>query len=429
MGDYEKINTEGLADQLRALKRRAGETAAKSESEHLLHDLQVHQIELEMQNRELCEAQQELEASRDRYADLYDFSPVSYATFDARGVIREINLTGASLLGQHRSQVLGKPFSMWLSGEDILAFFRHLKNAFDTRDKTVTELHLKGAGGAMLDLRLESTVMETPSAKPAQLRTALLDITEQRRAEQWVRQRQAEICHVDRLSTMGEMATGIAHELNQPLFAIINFTHACIEQLNQQSPGDGRDKKLRQRLEQVAEQAERAGNIIGQMRIFVNKGSTRREPLDINQRISDAIALIQPLIHQQGHVELRFDQGRNVPEVMGNPVQIEQVIVNLVKNGVEASAERPDGTVIIATRPGTDGGVEVSVQDNGHGLSQAEADQLFHPFFTTKPDGMGMGLAICRTIVESHGGRIQAAPGEGAGTTFRFTLPPSEVGP
>jgi C4-dicarboxylate-specific signal transduction histidine kinase len=246
------------------------------------------------------------------------------------------------------------------------------------------------------------------------------DVTEQKNAEEQARRHQTELARVARLSTMGEMATGIAHELNQPLSAIANFARGCIRRLHSDGMNPG---ELIEPLEEVCEQAERAGEILRHVRDFVRKSELQMKPLDINQIVRTVVKFTEHEARHQGAI-VRLDLDSGLPRVQADAIMIEQVICNLVRNAVEAMAEAQSSwrQVTILTRLSGGGDVEIEVGDTGPGIDGAVIDQVFDQFFTTKPEGVGMGLSISRSIVESHGGRIRAESGRKGGATFRFTL-------
>ncbi len=246
------------------------------------------------------------------------------------------------------------------------------------------------------------------------------DVTELRQAEEQVRRHQAELAHVSRLQTMGEMASGLAHELNQPLSAIMNYARGCIRRLDS---GDVSREDLVSVLSLAAEEASRAAEILKRLRQFVRKGEQRTVKADINQLTHDALALASADLRQH-KIELQVDPAPSLPQISVDPIRIEQVILNLVRNAIEAMEAVPpeERRLVIRTQALDDKSVEVDVSDRGTGMTAKAMDQVFAPFFTTKPEGMGIGLSISRSIVEAHGGRLWVTPNEGRGVTFRFTL-------
>lgn len=247
------------------------------------------------------------------------------------------------------------------------------------------------------------------------------DVTEQRAAEEDRRRYQEELAHVTRLATMGQMASELAHEINQPLSAIANYAQGSLRRL--EAAGGGTDAGLMRSLEQIAGQAARAGAIVRHLRELVVKGRGQRTLEDMNALVTAAARLLEPEARRHG-VRLRLDLGESVDPVEVDRIQVDQVVINLTQNAIEALADRP-GTreVVLSTRGGAGGAVAVAVADNGPGLPEANRERLFGPFFTTKPHGLGMGLAIGRSIVEAHGGELVAEAGPDGGAVFRFTVP------
>lgn len=230
----------------------------------------------------------------------------------------------------------------------------------------------------------------------------------------------ARLAHVARLSTMGEMATGIAHELNQPLAAIANYSHGCIRRLQ----GANASKEVLEAMTEVAAQAERAGGIIRRVRRFVSTAAVDRRLIDINEVIGETVKLIWLEVQQQG-ITITVDAAKSISLVSADVIQIQQVILNLLRNGIEAmtDGEPAQRRIAIKTSQPTPDAVEVAVTDTGLGFSDEMAERIFDPFFTTKSQGMGMGLSICRSIIEAHGGKLWAAVNYCSGATFRFVLP------
>ncbi len=247
------------------------------------------------------------------------------------------------------------------------------------------------------------------------------DTSARKQAEEEARQHQMDLAHVARLSTMGEMASGIAHEINQPLTAIATNAHACIRML--ESDGDHRDR-IADVIERIAMQAERAGEIIRQLRQFVRKEQPRLLRVNLNQLIKDVVLLLKPEARRADAViELDLDEG--LSPVMAQVIQIDQVILNLARNAIEAMSENLEGkrVVTIRTRQGGANAVIVTVADTGPGLSDEVREQVFNPFVTTKPNGMGLGLSISQGIIEAHKGQLYIDSEPGQGAVFRFTLP------
>ncbi|MEO8601668.1 MAG: ATP-binding protein [bacterium] len=246
------------------------------------------------------------------------------------------------------------------------------------------------------------------------------DVTERKRAEEVARQRQAELTHVLRLSTMGEMAAGLAHEINQPLAAIVNYAHGTARRLRDDPRVVAAVLPV---IDSIATEALRAGEIIRRLRHMVRKEACRQDWMDVNALIAEAARLVEPEARQRS-VDIDLYLSTSLPPVLGDGIQIEQVVLNLLRNAIEAMTDVTGRRYLqVATRPVPDEGVEVAVRDTGPGMAPEVALHVFDPFFSTKPSGLGMGLSISRTIVESHNGRLWATPNPDGGTTFRVVLP------
>jgi len=255
----------------------------------------------------------------------------------------------------------------------------------------------------------------------------VLDLTARKRAEdalreseQGLREAHVELAHVTRVTMLGELSASIAHEVNQPLAAVVANAEAGRRWLGREPPEIA---EVRDVLARITRDAHRAGEVIGRVRALANKADVRTAPLDINDVVTEVI----PLVRREllgNRVSLRTELAAVLPTVLADRVQLQQVIINLVINGIEAMhavADRPRELVIRSRQDGAD--VLVTVEDCGVGISAANAHRLFDAFFTTKPGGLGMGLSICRSIIESHGGKLSAGDNAGPGAVIRFTLP------
>jgi signal transduction histidine kinase len=252
------------------------------------------------------------------------------------------------------------------------------------------------------------------------------EIAERKRMHDEVQRHRDQLAHVGRVSMIGEMATNLAHELNQPLAVVSGCAQFCLNSLR---GGAGSKEKLIDAMEQSAEQAERATQIIRRVRDFIHKEKPRDERIDVN----DAIRDIEALLHSDAHahrVEVELDLAAAALPVNADPIQLQQVVLNLAHNGIEAmrDTEADARRLAIRTRAHPSGAIEVVVRDHGHGISAEIEQHLFEPFHTTKPQGLGLGLSISRSIIESHGGRLWAAADGENGAEFHFTLPRSEDG-
>lgn len=247
------------------------------------------------------------------------------------------------------------------------------------------------------------------------------DITEEIQRQERSRQREAQLAHAARLNTMGELASGLAHELNQPLSALVNYTQGCLRRMQR---GDWKPQPLIDAMKQAADQAERAARIIRRLRQFMRKRGPQFAPTRLHDLVEDSVALMSHDL-QQDQVQLRVECPPDLPEVHCDAIQIEQVILNLMRNAVEAMKSVAQGQrrLTVRLRRAGDAAVELEVADTGPGVADGQRQRLFEPFFTTKAEGMGLGLSISQSIIESHGGRLRASTGRGGGMAFVLTLP------
>jgi C4-dicarboxylate-specific signal transduction histidine kinase len=252
------------------------------------------------------------------------------------------------------------------------------------------------------------------------------EIAERKHAEHEAHVLQTELAHVHRLSTMGEMATGLAHELNQPLAAITSYAQGCVQRLRSKK---AKPEEMLDTMDKIAAEARRAGGIIRRVRSFVRKENPRWARIDANSAIRETADLLAAEAHRRG-VAIKLDLVDPLPMVMADTIQIQQTVLNLMRNGIEAMDETgsaPPHLTIRTSKNGSDA-ILVTVEDNGHGIPPETLEHIFDPFFTTKESGLGLGLPICRSIVEAHGGRLWATSNAEDGTIFKLSLPIDDEG-
>ncbi|MFQ5494628.1 MAG: ATP-binding protein, partial [Phycisphaerae bacterium] len=277
--------------------------------------------------------------------------------------------------------------------------------------------------GTPFTVRIRALPVCEPDGEATGFIEVVEDITERKRIESQARERQAELAHVARLGTIGEMAAGLAHEINQPLASIVNYLEATLEGLQR---GSSDAAAMREDIRQAAEQAVRAGEIIQRLRSFVGQPRPKRTNVDMNELVGEVVELTMSDVRNLG-VATHLELASSLPSVDVDAIQIQQVLVNLIRNGIEAMAGAGTGQLIIRTSAQDEEAVELSVVDSGPGLRGNAADRVFEAFYSTKTDGMGLGLSISRRIIEAHGGRLWATSTNG-GATFRFTLPTNHLG-
>ena len=248
----------------------------------------------------------------------------------------------------------------------------------------------------------------------------VMDVTERKRAEEALHEAQADLARVTRVMTMGELTASIAHEINQPLAAVMTNANACLRWLAGPMPNLD---EAREAVTRINRDGKRASDVIDRIRALVKKSTTEKARVDLNEAIQEVVGLVQSEIQKNG-VTLGMELATDLPQILGNRVQLQQVILNLVMNGIEAMSEITDRSRDLLIRSGKyeSDKLLVAVQDSGVGIDGQNLEKIFDAFYTTKSQGMGMGLAISRSIVENHGGRLWAVPNDGPGATFQFTL-------
>ena len=333
-----------------------------------------------------------------------------------------INHAGEQLLGHTTQELMGKNDNDFFSEAQAEFFTQKDREVLESGvELNIPEEEIDTAARGKRWLHTRKVPIFDDKGQPIYLLGISEDITETKQAEEEIQRQQRELAHVMRLSTMGEMASGMAHELNQPLTALTSYcgTAAMLVKDLPSPP-----QQLGEILERAEEQAHRASQIIRHLRDFLTKADDHMEPLDLDQVIVGMIGFIRPEL-KTGQVKIEHQSGTSGRKVMANKVQVEQVLVNLVLNSLEAikGSGKTTGNIIVQTRLLPDETIETTVTDNGPGIDADMADKMFNPFQTSKPSGMGMGLSISRSIIEEFGGELWADVQRGNGALFGFNLP------
>jgi two-component system sensor kinase FixL len=352
---------------------------------------------------------------------ILDTVPEAVIVIDERGLMHSFSSAAERLFGYSASEVIGKNVRMMMP-----APYRDNHDAYVERYLRTGEKRIIGIGRVVVGERkdgstfpMELAVGEMISGKTRFFTGFIRDLTERQKAEARLQELQAELVHISRLTALGEMASALAHELNQPLSAIANYMKGSRRLLENSS--DHQSATIREAIDKAAEQSLRAGQIIRRLRDFVARGETERRIESLKKLLEEASALALVGAKDRGvRVTYAFDP--TLDQVLADKVQVQQVVLNLVRNAIEAMEQSDHRDLIISSERGPDGMAIVKIADTGTGIAPEIADQLFQPFITTKSQGLGVGLSISRTIVESHGGRIWVEPNPAGGTIFRFTL-------
>jgi len=403
-----------LTEQQKGHRSKAGDPRSEADSVRLLHELEVHQIELEMQNEELEEARDQREALLEKYTDLYDFAPVGYLTLDHEGVIREANLAGTSMLGVARSELVKQRFGRFVSPADRPVFDVFLKRIFESGAGEECDLRLLVEDKRPVDVRMKANVFESEQT----CRVAMTDITERKRAE-------ADRLILNKLESTGILAGGIAHDFNNLLTVVLldlELAQALIP------PGE----ELARLLEEAKKASLTASSLTQQLITFAKGGAPVRKPTRLSGVIQESV---RPAL-SGSNVRCEFSLAEDLWVAEVDAGQIGQVIRNMVLNAREAMPKggvifvRAENVVLSAQeQPSLPAGeyVRTSIADQGGGVAVDVLPKIFDPYFSTKEEGqqrgMGLGLTICHAVAQKHGGAIAVESVVGVGTTFHIYLP------
>jgi two-component system sensor kinase FixL len=346
--------------------------------------------------------------------------PDAMVVIDQRGIVQYFSTTAERLFGYSADEVRGQNVKMLMP-----APYRDQHDSYLQRYHTTGERRIIGIGRVVVGQRKDGSTfpmeLSVGEATGTRLFTGFVrDLTERQHTERRLHELQDGLLHVSRLRSMGQMAAALAHELNQPLTATANYVRAASRLLDAPQPNL---ERIRQAMQQAAEQTMRSGEIIRRLRAFVARGEVSRQPEPIAQLVEEACALALVGVQERG-IKVHINVAPNMPDASVDRVQIQQVLLNLMRNAMEAMEASETRELALDTVV-RNGDLLISVVDTGGGVPPEIEARLFQPFITTKSDGMGIGLSVCRTIIEAHGGRLWVERNTPNGSIFRFTLPTS----
>ncbi len=419
MTESTRSSPKALALRLQAeaelARRRQWEADLSAQDPRLYHVLQVHQIELEMQNAELEQAREEVAKLLESYTDLYEFAPVGYLTLDAKGTVLQANLTAVRLLGTERSALLGQPFLRFLAEHAQAAFQAFLSAWFSLPQAATLDLATLDMPGRAPWIRLETSGGASPEC-----RVAFLDITERKRAEEHLRRLEADLVHTQKMESLGCLAAGVAHDINNVLGAIRAATEALLLDASLVS-------NHKEVIELVLRATDRGRRLLGGLMAFARKDLLEPEEVDLNGLVVEEVDLLQRSTLQK--VAFRLELAESGPKVWGERARLSAALMNLCTNAIDAMPK--GGTLTLRTLCPTPDWVILEVEDSGEGMPPEVLARAMDPFFTTKPQGQGTGLGLTNTYatVHAHGGtfRLESTQGWGTRAQLRFPTLPSCV--
>jgi len=410
------------------LEREIGERRRVEEALQRTHG----ELESRVQRRtaELARANEELQAeiahrlsaeeALRKQASLLDLAHDAIIVRDMDDVIVYWNSGAERTYGWRREEALGK-IAQRLLQSSYPSEIESIKTEVIREGRWEGELAQTRRDGRQIVVASRWALQRDDEGRPIAMLQINTDVTERKRAEEALHLAQAELAHMARVTTMGELAASIAHEVNQPLTAVVTDGNACLRWLGGAKPDLD---EAREAATRIVREGKRASDVLCRIRSLLKKSPPQMAQLDINELIREVLALTrQEILRNQ--VSLRTELGAGIPAVTGDRVQLQQVMLNLVKNAIEVTNVMSEGPreLLVASKTHGPDRVVVAVRDSGAGIDPRNLNRLFSPFFTTKPEGMGMGLSISRSMIEAHGGQLWGMPNEDRGATFQFSLP------
>ncbi len=417
---------ESIAREKTVRRQESQEVLSPEQAQQLLHELRVHQIELEMQNKELRRAQGELETSRERYFNLYDLAPVAYVTLSDKGLILEANLTAASQFGMAISALVKQPLFRFILSEDRDRYYRNRKQLFETGLSPMCEMRMVRKDGSRFWAQMEASVAQDVDGTPL-CRAVISDITDRKRVEDLEKANKNEVSlhQSQRMEAIGRLAAGVAHEINNPLTVILGFSQSLIKRVS--LPED-----ILTPVSSIEHEALRCKALVEDLLTFSRGIQPRNVPGQPVEIVNRALSLVETKARLD-RVTIQREFADSLPQVSMDQAQIQQAVIHLCTNALDAMPQGGVLTIALdrAAHPG-DGRacLRLRVTDTGIGIPDEIRSKIFEPFFSTKSvwKGTGLGLSLVFEIIQRHHGEIEVESRVGQGTTFRVLLPLDAAG-
>jgi len=408
------------AEELVQEKTYEKKTFSYNDVYKLLHQLDVANIALKLHDDELQDALLKIDQLQHHYNDLYDFVPFGYFTFNLNGIILEVNESGAKLIGLDKSQIVHRNLSRYIAPNYQHVFLQHLQTMLNESSEQLCELKLVRKNGPLFDAQVNSKVVVNAVNNEKYILSFITDITHRKQYEEYLHSQQNKIANIDRQISLEKLASILAHELNHPLGVIANYLHGCIRRVES---NNFNIKDILNAIKQSTEQLNRANEIILRMKKFTCKGDLQCEIHNIEALLKEAVALVSYEINENA-VNIHYQISKNIPPIWVDKIHIQQVIINLIRNAIEAmyDAKTVAPKIILEVNQVSKNVIEILIIDNGPGIESHNIHQLFNSTFTTKTYGIGIGLAVSRSIIEAHQGKLTAENHITGGACFKISL-------
>jgi PAS domain S-box-containing protein len=389
--------------------------------DNILHTAELAKVNesLRAEIEQRTRAEEALRESEKRYRDIVEMQSEMICRYLPDTTITFVNEAYCRYFGKTKDELIGTSFLLLIPEVSRQITKKHIESLLKNPRIEPNEHPVVSADGEIRWQQWIDSVVFDDEGEIKEIQAVGRDVTERKLAEDALQRTREQLAHVTRAKSMGELTASIAHEVNQPLTAIINNSNACLRWLASESPNL---EEVREAMNDIIKDGNRASDVIARIRMLLKKKAFQPVPLDLNKVIKEVIILMRNECERK-KILLRTELAMNLPEILGDRIELQQVVLNLIMNGIEAMGSLSDDRTLRITSRRENGEAIVTVCDNGEGFDQENANLIFEPFYTTKSHGLGIGLSISRSILEAHGGRLWATPNADHGSTFSFSVP------